>query len=130
MRATQRVLYAAVAAGAGLLLAAGPSLAHECVNASKKNQAAGVQVVIDANTGEIVWTTSGVANRLAQGLVDPVTGEGFHGLLGFDLDGDGATDVSTWMVGPDGEIPLNAQFNGPACKGVTNIETWFTECIA
>ena len=129
MRATQRVLYAAVAAGAGVLLAAGPSLAHECVNASKKNQAAGVQVVIDAETGDIVWTTNGVANRLAQGLIDPVTGEGFQGLLGFDLDGDGAADVSTWMVGPNGEIPLNAQFNGPACKGVTNIETWFAECI-
>jgi len=129
MRATQRVLYAAVAAGASVLLAAGPSLAHECVNASKKNQAAGVQVVIDANTGDIVWTTNGIANRLAQGLIDPVTGEGFQGLLGFDLDGDGAADVSTWMVGPNGEIPLNAQFNGPPCKGVTNIETWFTECI-
>ena len=129
MRATQRVLYAAVAAGAGVLLAAGPSLAHECVNASKKNQAAGVQVVIDAETGDIVWTTNGVANRLAHGLIDPVTVEGFQGLLGFDLDGDGAADVSTWMVGPNGEIPLNAQFNGPACKGVTNIETWFAECI-
>ena len=129
MRAAQRVLYAAVAAGAGVLLAAGPSLAHECVNASKKNQAAGVQVVIDAETGDIVWTTNGVANRLAQGLIDPVTGEGFQGLLGFDLDGDGAVDVSTWIVGPNDEIPLNAQFNGPACKGVTNIETWFAECI-
>lgn len=129
MRAAQRVLYAAVAAGAGVLLAAGPSLAHECVNASKQNQAAGVQVVIDADTGEIVWTTKGVANRLAQGLIDPVTGEGFQGLLGFDLDGDGAVDVSTWIVGPNDEIPLNAQFNGPACKGVTNINTWFTECI-
>ena len=129
MRAAQRVLYAAVAAGAGVLLAAGPSLAHECVNASKQNQAAGVQVVIDADTGEIVWTTKGVANRLAQGLIDPVTGEGFQGLLGFDLDGDGAVDVSTWIVGPNDEIPLNAQFNGPACKGVTNINTWFTECM-
>ncbi|HEX6054173.1 MAG TPA: hypothetical protein VFY98_00015 [Intrasporangium sp.] len=129
MRAAQRVLYAAVAAGAGVLLAAGPSLAHECVNASKQNQAAGVQVVIDADTGEIVWTTKGVANRLAQGLIDPVTGEGFQGLLGFDLDGDGAVDVSTWIVGPNDELPLNAQFNGPACKGVTNIATWFTECM-
>ena len=107
----------------------GWSLAHECVNASKQNQAAGVQVVIDANTGEVVWTTNGVANRIAQGLIDPVTGDGFQGLLGFDLDGDSVVDVSTWIVGPNGELPLSAQYNGPSCKGVTNIATWFAECM-
>jgi hypothetical protein len=55
------------------------ALAHECVNASKSDQAAGAHALIDTNTGEILWMTE--ANRLAQGVVDPVTGEGLHGLI-------------------------------------------------
>lgn len=128
MRALSRVITTAVAAGATMVLVAAPALAHECVNASKKNQAAGVQVVIDANTGEIVWTTAGLANRFDKGLVGP-DGEGFHGLIGLDFDGDGVTDMSTWIVGPDGEIPENAQANGDPCHGVTNIEVFLSTCI-
>jgi len=128
MRALSRALSTTVATGAAMFLVAAPALAHECVNASKKNQAAGVQVVIDANSGEIVWTTTGLANRISQGLVSP-DGEGFHGLIGLDFDGDKATDVATWIVGPDGEIPKNAQDNGDPCRGVTNIDVFLSTCI-
>lgn len=110
-------------------LLASTALASHCVNASK-NQAAGTQAVIDFTTGEITWST-GVAMRIDQGLIDPATGEGFRGLLGFDLDGDGAVDMSTWIgVGPDGlAIPEQAQVNGPACRGITDAETYLAECL-
>jgi hypothetical protein len=129
VRTVRRLTLGAVAAATALLAAAGPAWAHECVNADK-NQAAGVQVVIDANTGELVWISQGLQQRIAQGLVDPDTGEGFSGLLGFDVDGDAVADVSTYIVGPEMEIPEQAQFNGPACHGITNIEVFFTQCVS
>jgi hypothetical protein len=112
------------------LAIASSALAHECINASKSDQAAGAQALIDANTGEILWMTEGLANRLTQGVVDPATGAGFHGLIAFDADGDGNADYSTWVeVGPDGEIPLVAQLSGPMCRGLTNLFLYFTECV-
>jgi hypothetical protein len=129
MRAARRLLLGSVAATTALLAAAGPAWAHECGNADK-NQAAGVQVVIDVNTGAIVWLSNGLQHRIDQGLVDPETGEGFSGLLGFDLNGDGVTDVSTYIVGPNAEIPEEAQFNGAACHGVINLEAFFTQCVS
>ncbi|HEX2416741.1 MAG TPA: hypothetical protein VHJ83_01270 [Micromonosporaceae bacterium] len=129
MKLIRRTALVALGSAAVLVLSAGPSLAHECVNASKKDQSAGAQAVIDLTTGQVVWSTPGLANRFAQGLVDPNTGEGFHGLIGFDLDGDGIADVSTFIVGPEDEIPEIAQTNGPACSGITNIGTYFTECL-
>jgi hypothetical protein len=129
VRTVRRLTLGAAAAATALLAAAGPAWAHECVNADK-NQAAGVQVVIDANTGELVWISQGLQQRIAQGLVDPDTGEGFSGLLGFDVDGDAVADVSTYIVGPEMEIPEQAQFNGPACHGITNIEVFFTQCVS
>ena len=128
MRLLTRALSATVATGITMLVVATPALAHECMNASKKNQAAGVQVVIDANTGAIVWTTTGLANRLDKGLVSP-DGVGFHGLVGLDFDGDGVVDVATYIVGPGDEIPDGAQSNGDPCHGVTSIETFFAECV-
>ncbi|NUT35332.1 MAG: hypothetical protein HOV79_19945 [Hamadaea sp.] len=112
------------AVAAATILTAVPAAAHECVNASKK-QTAGVQVVIDVNTGQAVWFSHGLQQRIDRGLVDPDTGEGFRGLVGFDLNGDGVTDVSTYIVGPEMEIPQQAQFNGPACHGVTNVGVFF-----
>ena len=105
-------------------------LAMDCVNASKQ-PAAGVQILIDAPTGQIAWTTPGVAKRIESGRIDPDTGAGFHGILGVDFDGDGVADLSTWFgVGPDGaEIPQVAQFNGPACRGLTNIEIYLSQCL-
>jgi hypothetical protein len=112
------------------LIFASSALATECVNASKVT-GAGAQVVIDTATGEVVWSTVGVANRVEQGLIDPTTGAGFHGLLGLDFTGDGVADVTTWFgVGPDGtEIPQVAQFSGPACRGITNIGLYFAQCL-
>jgi hypothetical protein len=111
------------------LLIASSALAHECINASKSDQAAGAQALIDGNTGEILWMTQGLANRLAQGAVDPATSEGFHGLVAFDYTNDGIADFSTWIdVGPDGEVPLVAQLSGPACRGLTNLFLYFTLC--
>ena len=113
------------------LLIASSAFAHECINASKSGQAAGAQVLIDGTTGEILWTTEGLANRIAQGVVDPDTGAGFHGLIAFDADGDGTADYSTWVdVGPEGEVPLVAQLSGPACRGMTNLFLYFTVCQA
>ncbi len=63
------------------LAIASSALGHECTNASKSDPAAGAQALIDSNTGEILWMTEGLANRLAKGVVDPDTSEGFHGLL-------------------------------------------------
>jgi len=111
------------------LLLASSVMAHECTNASKSSPAAGAQVVIGVN-GEILFATSGVLARIEQGLIDPVTGDGYRGIIAFDIDGDGVADASTWFgVGPDGEIPLVAQFKGPACKGLTNIGIYLTQCV-
>jgi hypothetical protein len=113
------------------LVIASSALAHECTNASKSDPAAGAQALIDAASGEILWISEGLANRLAQGVVDPNTSEGFHGLIAFDATGDGIADFSTWIgVGPDGEVPLVAQLSGPACRGLTNLFLYFTVCAS
>jgi hypothetical protein len=126
----RRVLRAIALGGAASLVLASTVMASHCVNASKA-PAAGAQVVLNIATNEIVWTTQGLTTRFAQGLVDPVTGEGFHGLLGLDFDGDGVADLTVWYgVGPGGlQVPPQAQLNGPACQGVTNIETFLAECL-
>jgi hypothetical protein len=129
MRVIRRTLLAGAVAGAALVLTAGQSLAHECVNASKQNQAAGVQLVFTED-GDVVWISAGLQKRIDAGVVDPATGEGFHGLVGVDLDGDGVADVSTFIVGPDDELPDAAQWNGATCRGIVNIETFFTTCLS
>ena len=128
MKVRPKTVGVAAATSALVVLAGAPAVAHECVNASKK-PGAGAQLIIDANTDEVVWVSRGLQNRIDRGIVDFETGEGFSGLVGLDFDGDGKADVTTWIVGPEGEIPTKAQFNGKPCKGVTNIETWFAECF-
>ena len=83
---TTRLGMAGLAAASAIVLAAGPSLATECVNASKPPEA-GIQVLL--GPAGIEWSTPGVAKRISQGLIDPDTGAGFHGLIGFDFDGNG-----------------------------------------
>jgi hypothetical protein len=129
MAVIRRALVAGTAAGAALVLTAGPSLAHECVNISKQNQAAGVQVVFTEGQDEPVWISQGVQKRIAAGVIDPATGEGFHGLIGFDFDGDNVADLSTYIVGPEDELPDAAQWGGATCRGIINIETLFTVCL-
>lgn len=109
-------------------LAVGPASAHECYNASKKDQSSGVQIIFDGSFNPI-WMTKGLENRVEQGLVDLSTGEGFHGLIGVDFEQDGTVDFSTWIVGPDDEIPLPAQLNGAPCHGVVNVEEFFANCV-
>jgi hypothetical protein len=109
------------------LLIATSVMAHECVNANKQ-PAAGVQVVFSFD-GQILWLSDGLARRIEHGIVDPETGEGFHGLVGFDIDGDGSADLTTYLVGPDDEIPMQAQLRGPACKGITNLFVYFEQCM-
>jgi hypothetical protein len=123
-------LVAALSAGA-LVLSAGGAFAHECVNASKSmhQPGAGVQVLIDTETEEAVWVSDGVQKRIDQGLIDFETGEGFSGLVGFDFDGDGAADLTTFIVGPEDEVPEEAQEHGAACAGVVNIGDYFA-CIS
>jgi hypothetical protein len=126
----RRPIIATILSLVASLAIASSALAVDCMNASKSDQAAGAQVLFDLTTGEIVWMTPGAAQRFEQGLVGP-EGEGFHGLIAFDFDGDGLADVSTWVgVGPDGnEVPEGAQLNGPACRGLTDIGVYFTECL-
>jgi hypothetical protein len=111
-----------------LVLAAGPAFAHQCVNASKKNQAAGVQIVF-GDGDDPLWVSRGLQRRIDKGLVDLDTGEGFHGLLGIDVTGDGVVDFATYIVGPESEIPVPAQMNGADCKGIVNVEQFFA-CFA
>ena len=127
MRMTRRMALGGIAAAATIVLTAGPGLAHECINASR-NGIAGAQLVLGSDDS-IIWMTKGLEQRVAQGLVNLETGEGFSGLVAFDIDGDGVGDLATWIVGPNGEIPLKAQFNGDPCKGVTNIGLWFEQCM-
>ena len=105
------------------------ALAFECTNVSKSDPAAGAQVVFGPED-EILYMSKGLQNRIDKGLIDFETGEGFHGIIAFDFDGDGVADTSTYIgVGPDGEIPLEAQFAGPACRGMTNLGIYFTQCV-
>jgi hypothetical protein len=126
MKGLTRLGLAGVAAASAVVLTAGPSIATDCVNASKL-QAAGIQVLLGPSG--IEWSTPGVARRISQGLINPDTGEGFHGLVGFDFDGNGTLDFQTFIVTPDNEIPELAQFNGPSCHGITNVSIYFSECV-
>ena len=74
MTTIRRIASVAIATPALLVLAAGPGTAHECINASKKNMAAGVQIVLN-DQDQIVWLTKGLQNRINQGIVDADTGE-------------------------------------------------------
>lgn len=126
----RRSLAATVLGIVASLTLASSAFAFDCVNASKPDQSAGVLVVIDWNTGEAVWISTGLQQRLEQGLIGE-DGSGLHGLFGIDFTGDGIADVATWFgVGPDGaEIAEPALLNGPACRGITSLGIYFTECL-
>jgi len=126
---TSRRRIGAVIAGAlASMLIASTALGFECTNLSKSDPMAGAQVLIGPGD-EIVWVSNGLVNRMERGLVGP-NGEGFHGIIAIDLDGDDIADLSTYIgVGPDGEIPLNAQLNGPLCRGMSNLGIYFEQCL-
>jgi hypothetical protein len=104
---------------------AGPAFADHCTNASRDahNPTAGAQVIVDDNDN-IVFATNGVLNRIDRGLIDPESGDGLHGIVSFGI-------ASTWIgVGPEGDaLPDQAIVNGPACKGITDLGTYFEECL-
>ena len=112
------------------LAIASSALGFDCMNASKPDQSAGDLAIIDANTGAIIWLSTGLVERLERGVVGE-DGAGLHGLIGLDFTGDGVPDISTWFgVGPDGtHIADPALLNGPACRGVTEIGLYFSECL-
>jgi hypothetical protein len=123
-----RATAALLAVPALLAVTAGQAAASNCTNADKPADS-GIQVLLGPDDS-IEWATPGIYERIAAGLIDPDTGAGFHGLIGFDFDGDGVADLSTYIVGPEDEIPDQAQDNGAMCHGVVSIEDWFTDCVS
>jgi hypothetical protein len=119
----KKLLFGAAVAGAAMVLMTGTASAFHCTNVSKdaKNPGAGAQVVIDANTDEIVSASRGVEKRVEKGLIDPETGEGYHGLLGLDFDGDGEADRSTYLVTPNNVLPDGAIENGSPDHGINSL---------
>ena len=120
MRAVRRAVLGTAAAAALVVATAGAGLAHECTNLDKQ-PGAGAQLVFGP-TDEVEYISKGLQSRIDRGLVDFETGAGFSGLIGFDDDGDGVADGFTWIFGPGGEIPEQAQWNGSTCHGVVNFE--------
>jgi hypothetical protein len=111
---------AAVAVLATMAMA-GTAFADHCTNAEKNSHdpSNGVQVIINTTDDSIEWANAGVLNRVANGLIDPATGEGFHGLVGLDFDGDGTVDAMTYLVGPEGDaLPETAIANGSPDHGI------------
>jgi hypothetical protein len=117
--------------GLGVVVAAtiamgGTSWADHCTNIQRDmhDPSKGVQVIINDTDGSIEWANAGVLNRVANGLIDPDSGEGFHGLVGIDLDGNGTADVMTYIVGPEGDaLPDAAISNGSPDHGIVGIDT-------
>jgi hypothetical protein len=107
---------------------AGSAFADHCTNAQRDQHdpSKGVQVVLDVSGAEasIESANQGVINRIDNGIIDPETGEGFHGLVGLDFDGDQTVDVMTYQVGPDGDaLPQTAIDNGSPDHGIVDIGT-------
>ena len=75
MKGLTRLGLDGAAAASAVVLAAGPSLAMDCVKASKL-QSAGIQVLLGPSG--IEWSTNGVATRIAQAtgeqLLDAASG--------------------------------------------------------
>src|SRR5262245_26152498 len=115
-------------AGVGVLFAAtfamgGTAWAGHCTNIQKDQHdpSKGVQVIINDTDGSIEWANAGVQNKVASGKINPDTGEGFHGHVGIDFDGDGKVDVVTYIVSPRGALPDTAINNGSPDHGIVDI---------
>jgi hypothetical protein len=105
---------------------AGVAFADHCTNIQRDQHdpSKGVQVVINGTDGSIESANPGVINRVNSGIIDPASGEGFHGLIGLDFDGDQTVDVMTYQVGPDGDaLPQTAIDNGSPDHGIVDIGT-------
>jgi hypothetical protein len=110
----------------GPVVFAGTAFADHCTNIQRDQHdpSKGVQVVLDVSGDEasIESANQGVINRVNRGIIDPATGEGFHGLIGLDFDGDQHVDVMTYQVGPEGDaLPETAIENGSPDHGIVDI---------
>ncbi len=70
----------------------------------------------------ITFLTQGMRKRFESGVT---TEDTFRGLVGLDFDSDGKADLTTYIVGKYGEIPMRAQEAGAECNGIVNIEAYF-----
>ena len=98
-----------------VVLSGSSAFADECTNLDKP-AGAGAQVVLDEDSN-VTSATNGFVKRFEHGLIGP-DGEGFHGIIGGDIDGDGTADFSTYIVGPEAELPETAQMNGSPDHGI------------
>jgi hypothetical protein len=117
----RRAAITTTAVVSAVALGAGPALAHQCANPDKQ-PGAGAQVIFNDATCEMTFANAGIQKRFTSGIT---TEEEFRGLIGFDFDGDGTVDGTTWIVGKYGEIPRQAQLAGAACHGVIDFDAWF-----
>lgn len=111
--------FTAAASVAALVMMAGPAFAHECTNASKNqtNPAAGAQVVFGCD--DVVLSAKPHALALLEG------GDFPKGWIAFDVDCDGVADAGTYIVGPEGELPTQAQQSGSPDHGIVNVCDYF-----
>ena len=125
MKAVARAVTTVAAVPVILALSAAPALAHQCTNASKPPDK-GWRVLVGPGDS-LTFASAGLEKQF---YADPeATMERFSGIIGIDFDGDGDADMSTYIVGPEDEIPHQAQENGAACKGIVNVADYFA-CAA
>ena len=69
----KRASVVAIGATVGVVMSAGPVLAHECTNASKKYADSGAQLVLGAN--DVVWVVTVTSDdaALQQELAESIT---------------------------------------------------------
>ena len=121
MSLMRRAAITVSAAVSAVVVGAVPAMAHQCVNPDKQ-PGAGAQVIFNEVTGAMTFANAGIEKRFTSGVT---TEETFRGLIGFDFDGDGIADGTTWIVGKYGEIPQQAQQAGADCHGVIDFAAWF-----
>lgn len=120
MSLMRRVAVTTSAAVSAVVVGAVPAMAHQCVNPDKQ-PGAGAQVIFNEANGAVTFANAGIEKRFTSGVT---TQDTFRGLIGFDIDGDGKADGTTWLVGKYGEIPEQAQQAGADCHGVINFDAW------
>lgn len=126
MRNGQRVATTLVAVPVFLALGVGAAFAHQCTNASKPADA-GWRVLFGPNDS-ITFNDAGLARQFATDAAAAI--ERFSGQVGIDLDGDGDAEFTTYIVGPESELPHEAQQNGAECKGIVNVGDYFACAMA
>lgn len=121
MRRVHRVATTAVAVPVFFAIGSGLAYAHQCTNASKP-QDAGWRVLVGPDDS-LTFNDKGLARQFA---TDPAAAfSRFSGIVGIDFDGDGDADLSTYIVGPDDELPEVAQVAGAECHGIVHVSAYF-----